>query len=835
MSIRISDFQEQLQKVKQFLPQYLAEHGLDVNNGRKIKCLNPNHDDSNPSMSMFMAEEGYPLVRCHGCEATMDIFSAAHVLEEKPIMGPGFVNETVSYLAEKYNIEIAYKSLSEEEMYELNMYQAYSFVAKYITSRTDLNKLQQDELNRRNFGADFCKKYNIGVCNDLEDMRTALVSAGFTNSFLDEIDLLNKNIFNSNTIIYTISDDYGRPVAFMARNLIFDGIIDPETNKFKNGPKFIGSKTSLRKNIYKKNERLYLLHIAKKEKKPIYIVEGNSDALSLHNNGIFNAVGICGLGLSDMHLNTLRRNSCYDLIICLDNDEPGKAKARKILDDVLNRIHDIKVRFVFLPEEYDSDGNKIKTDPDEYIRKYGAESFLSLEKIEPFRWRLEQYDESQDTDNETIALSMIPIIVSEPSSIRREKMISELSMYTGYSERSIRDEISNIQNSVNDKISASKKAVLDKLFADIQESKNDQLILLNGAIDDIYEINKAANANILDTTTRINNVIAIKEYEEDEKNSSSLILGDDMKAFSASIDGDITGKVIYIGGASNVGKTAQIINLLWRIAMYNDDVCLPFLSIDDSLKDIIPRLACFDASYEAYLSGDKNTFSILDINKFAKPALYRNEIIYDVIMNCRESFFSKFLEFARQDRVVLLDSIDGRSISFVESILKNYREKFPERKLIFFLDNFHLLQIDGNVDGREKYKVLSHELKALAVKYEATIISSVEYTKMPPEQEPNNNNIAESVSLVYDSNLIWHGFNELHGLRERALSFFYEDGFKYPIVKFMAGKNKISSFKGDAYFKFFPEKSLYIEVSQETAFAIREQNKLEQEQESQYR
>ena len=83
-------------------------------------------------------------------------------------------------------------------------------------------------------------------------------------SFIDEIDLSNKRIFNSNNIIYTICDDNGRPVAFQARNLAYDGKVDESTGNFINGPKFIGSTISnIKKNIYRKKERLYLLDKAK--------------------------------------------------------------------------------------------------------------------------------------------------------------------------------------------------------------------------------------------------------------------------------------------------------------------------------------------------------------------------------------------------------------------------------------------------------------------------------------------------------------------------------------------------------------------------------------------
>ena len=823
---KINDFGKELDKLRYFLPNYLQEHGLDVRNGHKIKCLNPEHNDRTPSMSMFETEDGYPLIRCHGCGTTMDIFNVAHILEDRPIMGPGFVNDTVSYLANKYGVEIAYKSLSEDEIYELNMYQAYQAVAKFLVKQTDFNELQIAEMEKRRITPEFAAKYGIGICNSVDRLREHLVHLGFSNNFVDEVDLGNHNIFSPNNLIYTIYDDYSRPVAFMGRNLIYDGQVDESTGKFINGPKFIGSKSTLRKNIYKKNERLYLLNVAKKTNKPIYIVEGNSDAISLHINGITNAVAICGLGLSDMHMDTLRRNGCYDIYICLDNDAAGVAKAKKILDEVLKSIHDIRVKFVFLPELKDAEGNPVKCDPDEFIRANGIDAFLSLEKIEPFAWRLEQFEEDQDADNEYVASMMIPIIISEPSSLRREKMIQHLSLYTGFSDKSIRDEIQKIENAESNRVKQAKESVLKRLSDSLSQGKMDPEMLLNDALSNLHEINKAANASVLDTSTRINNMLAIKDYEEDDSSSSPVFIGDDMQAFTASIDGDLSGKVIYIGGASNVGKTAKLVNLMWRMAMFNDQICIPFLSIDDSAKEILPRLACFDAAYHAYSEGKMDVLNVLNINKFAKPGLYKDSIQYDLIMDARERFFKKLLDFGREDKFMLFDSTDGRSLSFVESLFRHYRDKYPSRKIVLFLDNFHLLQLDSDIDGREKYKAISHELKALCVKYEATVISTVEYTKMPPEQKPNNNNIAESVSLVYDSNLIWHGFNELHGLREKALAYFHDDyGNKYPLIEFAAGKNKISGFKGNAYYRFYPEKSLYVEVSETYFESMKEANK----------
>lgn len=830
---KISNIEKQLDSIRHFIIPYLKEHGYDVEHGHKISCLSPDHNDSNPSMSAFESEEGYHLIRCHGCGVTMDIFNAAHIIEDKPIIGPGFINDTVTYLADKYGVELQYKNLSDEEVYELNMYQAYDVVAKYISSQTDFNNLQMAELDKRQFSKEFIKSYMVGVCNDYHALRKHLLDSGFTNSFIDEIDLGNTNLFSPNNLIYTICDDFGRPVAFMARNLIYDGVVNPENNKFVNGPKFTGSKTSIKKNIYRKNERLYLLHLAKKLNKSIYIVEGNSDALSLHNAGIKNVVGICGLDLSEHHFNTLRRNSCYDITICLDNDDAGKSKARKMLDTILATIHDIKIKFVFLPDEYDADGNKVKIDPDEYIRKYGIDEFLSLDKIDSFVWRLEQFEEDDDQDYESITLKMVPIIVSEPSSIKREKMIHQLSLYTGYSEKSIRDEIGKIESIESRRIANSKEAVLSGLVKKIQNGSIDAEILLTNAVNDLHQINKSSNSSILDPSTRINNLLAIKDYQEDPDVTSNINLGDDMSVFNAAMDGDISGKVIFVGGGSNVGKTALLVNLIWRMAKFNDNICIPFLSIDDSAKEILPRLACTDAAYRAYYNGDMSLFNLLNINKFAKPTLYSDApAIYGSIMEERDIFYKQMLEYSREEKMTLYDSTDGRSITFIETIIRNYREKYPNRRIIFVLDNFHLVQLDSDISGREKYQMLSAELKSIVVKYNATIISTVEYTKMPLDQKPDNNNIAESVSLVYDSNMIWHGFNELHGLKDKATAYFYgghNDDYKYPLIEFGCGKNKISSFKGNDYFKFYPDKSFYMEISEDTFKSIKEANKMNDE------
>ena len=69
---------------------------------------------------------------------------------------------------------------------------------------------------------------------------------------------------------------------------------------------------------------------------------------------------------------------------------------------------------MFLPTTVDEEGKVSKIDPDEFIRQNGIKEFLALEKIDPFSWRLREF-ELEGVDNDTICFELIPIIAVEPS------------------------------------------------------------------------------------------------------------------------------------------------------------------------------------------------------------------------------------------------------------------------------------------------------------------------------------------------------------------------------------------------------------------------------------
>lgn len=258
----------------------------------------------------------------------------------------------------------------------------------------------------------------------------------------------------------------------------------------------------------------------------------------------------------------------------------------------------------------------------------------------------------------------------------------------------------------------------------------------------------------------------------------------------------------------------------------NDNTMTIMLTIDDSKREFIPRLLAYDIAKTAKETGNHLLFEFIDINKVSTPFKYRDAFEYDAIMEARSASYAKLLELMKDERVVVFDSEDGKSTDFVNTTLKHFRDKYPERNIYLFVDNFHLLNGSSDLSGREKYKEMSGQLKGMAVKYDCTLICTVEYTKVPPDQKPNNNNIAESVALEYDANMIMHMYSELHSMRDKSTLYFNEFGNQYPIIETNFGKNKIASYKGNVWYKVYPEKAFYEEISHEQAETYRQQNKM---------
>lgn len=806
--MKIKNFSDVAQNLQPYLIEFLEKKGIDTT--RNFGCINPEHKDASPSMSIVRPEN----IRfyCHGCAASGDIFDAAHLLEDKPLAGPAFAIETVDYLAEMFGVTVERTEPTEEEIYELDTYRAYDYAHDFIINWTDDNlpKDVKAEFDKRKWtSGESLRQYGVGFITDSSKFREHMKGLGFAASFLDDIDLGRKDIFAPGHLIFTIKDEWGRPVGFAARDLSW--------SKGDKGPKFVNQKTTGAKcNIYQKGKRLYGLNRALKKKSegPLYIVEGYADVISAHLSGFDRVVATCGTSLTDDHLYLLKEYNVYSIVLCYDGDAPGQERTEQLLDNKLANHKDMSVQILAIPE--------VGKDPDDYIREHGIEAFTELKPWSAFQWRLNRFNEEEDP--EFIAKTMIPLVVGEPSHISQERMLLDLARYTGFTIKTLQGELSRLVNEKDRNRDRERGTIIDKLTSDVRKQPGDAEVLIAEAQAKLYSLRSKYDEDNFSEEATLRFVQDLKSSEEEKDEAySGFVLGPDLAELQEALNGEWRKDVLLIfGGSANAGKSSILSKISIEIAKREEEnnALVIYHTIDDSAEQLMPK-------FIAVCEGSTH----LEINHIKHPRYWktRPEIDYVDLKARREDGYNRFTKLIRDGRFVVKDATDGVSLGYAEALIKYYQDKYPDRQVVYVLDNFHKLRDFQGLDERVKWKTASQTIKYMAVKYHIPILCTMEYTKLPSGTKPSNSNIAESVAMEYDSNLICHLWNGLHELGDRADERHYHTVMKngvptrLPIVELNIGKNKISPFKSKLYFRFFPASSDFREQPLEAQMSLEEE------------
>src|SRR3990167_1828307 len=209
--MRVTNYQQAIESLYPYLEQYLS--GLGINTHKKFKCINPKHEDSSPSMSLHPNKT---TIHCFGCSYSGNIFHVASLLENKPSEGQGFIDENLLYLANKFDISVETEPLTEEQLYELEIYRSYKLAAEIITSGL-ANGIFEKAVKGRGWSPDICSKYGVGCVKGYKEFKETLKAAGLSVGFLRDVDLDREDIFGEDRLIFTIRDHLGRPVGFASR------------------------------------------------------------------------------------------------------------------------------------------------------------------------------------------------------------------------------------------------------------------------------------------------------------------------------------------------------------------------------------------------------------------------------------------------------------------------------------------------------------------------------------------------------------------------------------------------------------------------------------------
>ena len=326
--------------------------------GVNYKGLCPFHDDRNPS---FMVSPSKNICHCFVCGKGGT--PASFLMEHEQITYP----EALRWLAKKYNIEIVEKELTDEEreaqseresMFIVNEW-AKDWFHDILKNDPDGIAIGKQYFRSRGIRDDIIEKFQLGYSPQKRDaLALAAKAKGYKPEFLVKTGLCiegEKGNYDRYTgrAIFPWFNVSGKVVAFGGR------VLDSRTKGV--AQKYVNSPDS---EIYHKERELYGIYQAKKaivKEDRVFMVEGYTDVIAMHQAGIENVVANSGTALSTYQIHLLHRFTS-NITLLYDGDEAGIHAAMRGTDMLLEDGMNIKV--LLLP-----DGD----DPDSFARKHSTE------------------------------------------------------------------------------------------------------------------------------------------------------------------------------------------------------------------------------------------------------------------------------------------------------------------------------------------------------------------------------------------------------------------------------------------------------------------------------
>ena len=364
--------------------------------GVNYKGLCPFHDDKNPS---FMVSPAKNICHCFVCGKGGT--PAGFLMEHEQISYP----DALRWLAKKYNIEIVEKELTDEERQEQNdresMFVVNEWAMKYfndtLLNHEDGKAIGLQYFRGRGIRDDIIHKFQLGYAlPNRNALFSTAIEKGYKAEFLEKTGLCIKNERGyydryAGRVIFPWFNVSGKVVAFGGR------LLDSRTKGVQQ--KYVNSPDS---EIYHKERELYGLFQAKKaivKEDRVFMVEGYTDVIAMHQAGIENVVANSGTALSNYQIQLLHRFT-QNITLLYDGDEAGIHAAMRGTDMLLAEGMNIKV--LLLP-----DGD----DPDSFARKHSSQE-------------LSEYIENNQNDFITFKTQLLLDNVKDP--IKRSEAISSI-------------------------------------------------------------------------------------------------------------------------------------------------------------------------------------------------------------------------------------------------------------------------------------------------------------------------------------------------------------------------------------------------------------------------
>ena len=380
--------------------------------------LCPFHNEKTPSFSVTPTKQ---IFYCFGCHKGGN---AIHFISGIENIG---YYDAVRQLAERSGINLP-EGNDEEEIKKVrikkSIIEANTEAAKFYRDSLFNEPAALKYLFERGLSERIIRSFGLGYApNKKNEHYNHLKSKDFTDFILQKSDLFIKDKQGNNIdrfrnrIIFPIFDVMGKVIAFGGR------VMD------KSEPKYINTSETP---AYSKGKHLYAMNFAKKYiDKQVIIAEGYMDVISLHQAGIRNAVAPLGTALTESQGRFLKKY-CEEVIISFDSDGAGQKAAMRGLD-ILNNL-DFLVKVLKIPEG---------KDPDEYVRKNGAENFdFAVRQALPLvEYKAESFLKNVDINTiegkSAFMNSLTTLLSSIGNMVEREMYVKRFSKIYGVSEQAI--------------------------------------------------------------------------------------------------------------------------------------------------------------------------------------------------------------------------------------------------------------------------------------------------------------------------------------------------------------------------------------------------------------
>ena len=329
--------------------------------GSNYKGLCPFHNEKTPS---FIVSPARGTCHCFGCGRGGN--PIGFIMEHEQVTYP----EALRWLAKKYHIEIRERELSDEERKEQSLRESMFIVNEWaatyfediLHNHVDGVAIGMQYFRSRGFRDDIIRKFRLGF--DLPDRQAlahAALQKGYQAQFLLSTGICYQNDHNelidryANRVIFPWVGVSGKIVGFGGR------VLDARTKGVNQ--KYVNSSDS---EIYHKDHELYGIYQAKRaiaKEDNVYMVEGYTDVISMHQCGIENVVANSGTALSVHQIQMLHRFT-NNITLLYDGDAAGIHAALRGTDMLL--LEGMNLKVLLLPNN---------EDPDSFARQHTADEF----------------------------------------------------------------------------------------------------------------------------------------------------------------------------------------------------------------------------------------------------------------------------------------------------------------------------------------------------------------------------------------------------------------------------------------------------------------------------